>query len=282
MKPAKFDYARRDSLEDTLSLRGQMDSETSWLAGGQTLGPMMNLRLARPSQLVDIHKIDELLASRETETSVVFGAGITHAAIEDGLHPDPTGGAMRRVAGGIAYRVVRNRGTLGGSVAHADPAADWLNFFSVTRALLHLRAPTATSETDAHGVRKMEVEDFLLSAYTTALQDGELIVGIEVPQLPGEHYFGYHKLCRKTGEFAHVIASTLVVPDAKRCEVVLSASTPKPLRLTGARAELARTAAPVSISQLKEEIGASTHGMSTTKLHMSAIAIHRSMSEALV
>ena len=83
-----------------MSLRGQMDSETSWLAGGQTLGPMMNLRLARPSQLVDIHKIDKLLASRKTETSVVFGAGITHAAIEDGLHPDPTGGAMRRVAGG--------------------------------------------------------------------------------------------------------------------------------------------------------------------------------------
>ena len=72
MKPAKFDYTRRDSLEDTLLLRRQLDSETWWLAGGQTLGPMMNLRLARPSQLVDIHKLDELRASRETETSIVF------------------------------------------------------------------------------------------------------------------------------------------------------------------------------------------------------------------
>ncbi len=281
MKPAKFEYTRRDSLEDTLLLRRQLDSETSWLAGGQTLGPMMNLRLARPSQLVDIHKLDELRASRETETSVVFGAGITHAAIEDGLHPDPTHGAMRQVAGGIAYRVVRNRGTLGGSVAHADPAADWLNYFSVTRALLHLRAPTGPSRTDVFVDRKMDIEEFLRSAYTTALDDGELIVGIEVQRRPGEHYFGYHKLCRKTGEFAHVIASTLVVPDARHCEVVLSASTPTPVRLAGASAELARTAAPVSVNQIKEEIGANTHGMSATKLHMSAIAIHRSMSEAL-
>ena len=97
------------------------------LAGGQTLGPMLNLRLAQPALLVDITRIPELAAVSEDADAVTIGATVTHAAIEDGRVPDPTGGFLARVARGIAYRAVRTRGTIGGSLAHADPAADWLS-----------------------------------------------------------------------------------------------------------------------------------------------------------
>ena len=97
------------------------------LAGGQTLGPMLNLRLAQPALLVDITRIPELAAVHEDGDAVTIGATVTHAAIEDGRVPDPTGGFLARVARGIAYRAVRTRGTIGGSLAHADPAADWLS-----------------------------------------------------------------------------------------------------------------------------------------------------------
>ena len=95
------------------------------LAGGQSLGPMLNLRLAQPDLLVDITRIPELKRVEETDDSLSIGACVTHADIEDGRVPDVTGGALRDVARGIAYRAVRNRGTIGGSLAHADPSADW-------------------------------------------------------------------------------------------------------------------------------------------------------------
>src|SRR5262245_63464540 len=126
MKPVAFDYERPASIPEALQvLAGH--AEAKLLAGGQTLGPMLNLRLAQPALLVDITRIPELAAVAEDAEAVTIGATVTHAAIEDGRVPDPTGGFLARVARGIAYRAVRTRGTIGGSLAHADPAADWLS-----------------------------------------------------------------------------------------------------------------------------------------------------------
>ena len=126
MKPAAFDYARPASIAEALQmLAARPDAKV--LAGGQTLGPMLNLRLAQPALLVDITRIPELAAVSEDADAVTIGATVTHAAIEDGRVPDPTGGFLAKVARGIAYRAVRTRGTIGGSLAHADPAADWLS-----------------------------------------------------------------------------------------------------------------------------------------------------------
>ena len=126
MKPVAFDYARPASGRRRRCglLAGNADAKV--LAGGQTLGPMLNLRLAQPALLVDITRIPELAARHEDGDAITIGATVTHAAIEDGRVPDPTGGFLARVARGIAYRAVRTRGTIGGSLAHADPAADWL------------------------------------------------------------------------------------------------------------------------------------------------------------
>src|SRR5579862_2850801 len=127
MKPAPFAYQRPANLgEATAALSGD-DPDVKAIAGGQSLGPMMNLRLARPSRLVDISRLPELRAVSDGRDAAAIGAAVTHAEIEDGDAPDPLHGFLRHVAGGIAYRAVRNRGTIGGSLAHADPSADWLS-----------------------------------------------------------------------------------------------------------------------------------------------------------
>ena len=130
MKPARFVMERPRDLAAALSMIADADSATKIMAGGQSLGPMLNLRLVEPDRVIDISGVPELRRIDRTDGSLVIGACVTHADIEDGRVPDVANGMMARVAGGIAYRAVRNRGTIGGSLAHADPAADWVSALS--------------------------------------------------------------------------------------------------------------------------------------------------------
>ena len=134
MKPVAFDYERPTTLADAAALLGQANGFSKVLAGGQSLGPMLNLRLAQPDLLVDITSIPELTAVTDAGDHLEIGACVTHADIEDGRIPDHFTGLLRHVAGRIAYRAVRNRGTIGGSIAHADPAADWISALALIDA----------------------------------------------------------------------------------------------------------------------------------------------------
>jgi len=125
MKSAPFDYVRPKTVAEASALLAQDGITTAAIAGGQSLIPMLNLRAAQADLLVDLSRLDELKAVSETPQSLQIGALTTHATIEDGKIPDRFDGLMRRVAGTISYRAVRNHGTVGGSVALADPAADW-------------------------------------------------------------------------------------------------------------------------------------------------------------
>jgi carbon-monoxide dehydrogenase medium subunit len=194
-------------------LAGSPDAKV--LAGGQTLGPMLNLRLAQPPLLVDITRIPELAAVSEDADTVTIGATVTHAAVEDGRVPDATGGFMRQVARGIAYRAVRNRGTVGGSLAHADPAADWLSCFAALGAEVVIAG--------AAGARRVGVAGFVRGALETKLAAEELLVAVRVPRFSRSARFGFHKICRKTGEFADAIG--VAVHDPERDISILAAST---------------------------------------------------------
>src|SRR5437588_542278 len=125
MKPAAVDYVRARSLAEALDLLARPNIDARVMAGGQSLVAMMNLRVASPDLLVDIARLPELGAVTEEESTVFYGACVTHAAIEDRRVADPSRGLMPKVAEGLAYRAIRNRGTLGGSLALADPAAEW-------------------------------------------------------------------------------------------------------------------------------------------------------------
>src|ERR1700736_710613 len=127
MKAAAFAYERPPDLNAALALMAEADGMTKIMAGGQSLGPMLNLRLVEPDLIIDIAGLSELKQAERSGDELVIGACITHGDIEDGRIPDVSRGALQRVASAIAYRAVRNRGTIGGSLSHADPAADWVS-----------------------------------------------------------------------------------------------------------------------------------------------------------
>jgi carbon-monoxide dehydrogenase medium subunit len=221
VKPAKFEYARPADLSIAMALGGRDDVTAKFIAGGQSLGPMLNLRLVQPDLLVDITGIEELRHVEERAGMLFIGSCITHADIEDGRVPDVTGGAMRSVAAGIAYRAVRNRGTIGGSLAHADPSADWISALSALGAQAVVRAP--------RGQRRVAVEILIRGVLEADLEGGALITGVDVPRLSPSARWGYYKHCRKSGELAHAIGVFLHDPERAVCRAVIGAAGARPL-----------------------------------------------------
>lgn len=213
MKACAFEYARPKDLAEAFGLLATENAKA--VAGCQSLGPMLNLRVVQPSVLVDLRHLEELKAVAETPEAVTLGACVTHASVEDGKVPDPTGGFLREVASNIAYRAVRNRGTMGGSLVHADPAADWPS------ALMLVGATALVA--GAGGRREVPMEKFLTGIFETALKDGELLVAIRIPKRSKAARYGYWKFCRKAGEFPQAIGGALVDPERKETRAVIGA-----------------------------------------------------------
>ncbi|MDB5654861.1 MAG: cutM [Tardiphaga sp.] len=220
MKPAPFAYDRPRDLSAALHAIATT-GVVKIIAGGQSLGPMLNLRLVAPDLIVDIAGLAELKHVERSGDDLVIGACVTHADIEDGRIPDVTRGAMQRVASGIAYRAVRNRGTIGGSLSHADPSADWVSALSALGATLTLRS--------AAGARRVAMKDFIVGALESVLLPGEMIEDVRVPVMAASARWGYVKACRKTGEFAHAIGAVLIDVDAGTARVVIGAVEAAPI-----------------------------------------------------
>lgn len=227
MKPARFEYARPGRLDEATALLADAGGGARLLAGGQSLGPMLNLRLVQPAIVVDITGVSELTRADEENGALVLGACVTTADIEDGRVPDVTNGALANVARNIAYRAVRNRGTVGGSLAHADPAADWLSALSALGAEVVLRG--------AGGQRSCALDAFVAGAFETALAEGEMLEAVRVPRLSARARFGYYKFCRRTGEFARAIGAVLHDPERDVCRAVVGAVDGAPIVMNDAR-----------------------------------------------
>jgi carbon-monoxide dehydrogenase medium subunit len=244
MKPVAFEYVRPTMLADAAALLGEPQVFSKALAGGQSLGPMLNLRLAQPDLLIDITSIPELTAVADGRDHLELGACITHADIEDGRVPDPAGGLLRHVAGRIAYRAVRNRGTIGGSLAHADPAADWISAL----ALVDARAIVWTPR----GSRPVAVADLIVSSFTTVLRPDELIQTIRVPKVSAAARWGFYKFSQKAGEFAHVIGGILYDPARNVFRAVIGAIETAPIVVPDAAALFAGGFGPDLVQRLNE------------------------------
>ena len=220
MKPVRFDYEVPRTLEQAVELLASSPS-AKVMAGGQSLGPMLNLRLVQPELIVDITRIPELVRVETGDEATLYGACVTHAAIEDGRVPDGSGGALQRVAHGIAYRAVRTRGTLGGSLAHADPAADWLS------ALSALGAEVVAYS--AQGRRTIAVSKLLAGVLESTLGPAEILEAVRLPRLSRAAGFGYYKICRKTGEFAEAIGAVLADRESGSLRAVAGATQAAPI-----------------------------------------------------
>lgn len=270
MKAASFDLASASSLTEAVGALARDGAKV--VAGGCSLGPMLNLRLARPSALVDLRRLAELRALERSDTHLLLGSGWTHAEIEDGVVPDVTAGLMPRVAHTIAYRAVRNRGTVGGSLAHADPAADWLSTLTALDARLIIQGPAR--------LREEALPGFFLAAYTTSLADDEIITAIRLPVLSGAARTGYHKICRKTGEFSQ--ATGAVVVDARRgfARVVCGAIEGPPLLLEGAAQALLAGDPNGALRLAVEEIEAALSDREAAFRALHVVAVERALQEA--
>ena len=193
------------------------------MAGGQSLVAMMNLRVASPGLLIDIARLPDLGLVTEEDSTVFYGACVTHAMIEDRIGPDPSQGLMPKVAETLAYRAVRNRGTIGGSLALADPAAEW-------PAVLAALDATAIVE-GWNGKKAVACRDFVTGIYETKIGEGEILAAIWVPKLSPQARWGYIKLARKSGEFALSLAVAVRDPARGYARVVLGAADGPPLVL---------------------------------------------------
>jgi len=232
MKPMPVEYYRADSVEDAIHAM-QAFPGARLLAGGQSLVPMLNLRIMPVSHLVDIKTIASLHQVEETAEYVRYGAAITHAQFEDGIVPDACSGFLRTVAQGIAYRAVRNRGTVGGALALADASTDWVTAMLTANATIVAQGPD--------GVRRIAMRDFVLSPYQTALDpENEMLIALEVPRVSDACQWGYYKIMQKPGEYASSLAGVLRDPARAVSRIALGGGNRAPVLLETAAAVLAR------------------------------------------
>jgi carbon-monoxide dehydrogenase medium subunit len=223
MKAPAVDYIRPRSMTEALDLLGHASVEARVIAGGQSLLAMMNLRVASPGLLIDIARLPELLAVADDADAVTFGACVTHAAIEDGRVADPSRGLMPRAAATLAYRAIRTRGTIGGSLALADPAAEW------PAVLAALDAEVVVSGWS--GRHSLKCTEFTTGIFETKLAQHEILEAVRVPKLSADARCGYVKLCRKSGEFASALAVAVADPRRGYSRVVSGAANGPPLAL---------------------------------------------------
>lgn len=212
MKPAPFDYWRPDSIEHTVALLAELGDDAKVLAGGQSLVPMMNLRLARPAALVDIGAVPGLDNVTVVEHTVEVGSRVRHVDLERSSLPGTTGDLLRTTAMHIGHLPIRTRGTIGGSLAHADPAAEWC-----------LAARTLDADIVLHGAersRTVAADEFFAGYFTTAIQPEEILTGVRFPDLDDDHGVGFAEFSRRAGDFA--IVAALCVLEI-RDELILSA-----------------------------------------------------------
>jgi aerobic carbon-monoxide dehydrogenase medium subunit len=228
MIPAEFDYVRADSVEVALSALAEGGEDAKLLAGGHSLLPLMKLRLAAPTLLVDIGGLDELRGVERENGGWRIGALTTHATLED----SDDLGVVSKAASLIADQQVRNRGTIGGSLAHGDPASDLPGV-----VLAFEGSVTARS---AGGERKVPVSGFCLDYLTTALEPTEVITSVHLPALEG-YGWGYEKFTRRAEDWAMVGVVALVKASGGTCEDVrigLTNMGSTPLRATAAEQAL--------------------------------------------
>ena len=211
MKPAPFDYFSPATVEEALALLDEHGGDAKPLAGGQSLIPAMNFRLARPAVLVDLNRIADLAYVRAAPGGVAIGAMTRQRAVERSDDVARAAPLLGEAMPSIAHPQIRNRGTMGGSIAHADPSAE---LPAVMLALdAQFRAKSATGE------RSIPAGEFFKGMLETALAPGELLVEIAVPRLPASSGTAFLEMARRHGDYALVGVAAIVTLDPRgRCQ----------------------------------------------------------------
>jgi len=265
MIAAPFDYVAAESATHALELLDSFGDDAKLLAGGHSLLPMMKLRLAAPSVLIDIGRLAELTGIRADGDELVIGAATTHAtlAASDLVRADAP--LLAHSAGLVGDPQIRHRGTIGGSLAHADPAAD------LPMALLALGGSVEVLGGD--GTRNVAAEDLFAGFFETSLEPGELIAWVRVPRRPGRAW-GYQKFVRRANDWAIVGAAAI------EGRIALANMGPVPLRARAAEQALAGGASVAEAAELAAEgtePGEDLHADRGYRRHLARVLARRAL-----
>lgn len=210
MKPPAFEYHLADSLDQALSLLADYGDEAKPLAGGQSLIPLLNFRLARPAALIDLNHIDALNGITRTDGALRIGAMTRQRTLERDANVRQFAPLVVETMPHVAHPQIRNRGTIGGSLAHAEPAAELPAVMITLGARLHLRSKRAD--------RWLSADEFFTGLFATALQTGELLTTVEIPTLPERTGYAFEELARRHGDFALLgVAVAVTVDETGAC-----------------------------------------------------------------
>lgn len=222
MKAGNFDYIAPDRIQQVSELLGDSSCESRIIAGGQTLVPMLAMRVAQPARLIDISKVDGLDKIESSPGGVLVPAMVRQAALEDWLLRSSVHPVLQAVIPWIAHRVIRNRGTVCGSIAHADPSAE------LPLALVALQGRIRA--VGLTGSREIEAEEFFLGALKTALNPTEFILSVNFPYLSAKTNFGFQEFGYRSGDFA--VVSVLVLREPGQWIFCLGGIDDTPRRFT--------------------------------------------------
>ena len=235
MKPPPFAYARPSSLEEAVTELSDAGDEAKLIAGGQSLVPMLAYRLVRPSLLVDVDAVPNLAGIRSEDGERVLGALLRHVELERAAELEGAHALLREAASHIGHLPIRVRGTLGGSLAHADPAAE------LPVAALALDAVVVARS--ARGERRIPASDFFLGPFTTALAPDEVLTSVRLPEAPREARVAFEEFAVRAGDFALASAAVGIAPARDGgpawARVVLGGVAPVPVRARAAETLLA-------------------------------------------
>ena len=282
MYPAQFDYHTPSTVQEALALLGQHKDDAKLLAGGHSLLPAMKLRLSQPKHLVDLRKISGLTGIKEEGGALVIGAMTTHYAVESSPVVKAKCPLLSQVAAMIGDPMVRNMGTIGGSLAHADPAADY------PAAIIALGAEMVAE--GPRGKRTIKADDFFKGLLTTALAPDEILTEVRVPIATGKVGAAYVKFPHPASRFAVVgVAAVLTMDGAKvgKASIGITGAGSQAVRAKGVEAAIAGKAADAASVQAAAEhapegvdVLADLQGSEDYKKHLLKVFAKRAMEAA--
>lgn len=285
MKPAPFDYAAPATVAEAVALLDDPDRDTVVLAGGQSLLPMLHMRLARPELVVDIGRIPGLSGISERDGALVFGAMTTKGEVERSDLVERRQPLLHAATKLVGHPQIRSRSTVGGSMAQADPAAEYPAVAVATDAWIRT--------VGARGERTIGAADFFVTSLTTALAEDELLIEVGIPLLPEGTGWAITELSRRHGDFAMAGSTVTVCLDADGCfsdvRIVVFGVGPAPARVAAAE-EILRGERPDA--RLSERVGsaardaisdplADIHASADYRRHLAGVLTERGLADAV-
>ena len=283
MKPAPFEYHAPHTVEEVLSLLAEHGDEGKIIAGGQSLVPMLAMRLARPTQLVDVNAVTSLAGVTHEGEVLRIGATTRERDVERSPLVAPLAPALAEALPLIGHQAIRNRGTVGGSLAHADASAELPAVAMAVDASMVVRGPS--------GERTISADDFFAGHYTTTLEDDECLTHVDIPTATASAGWSVQEVARRHGDFALVgvvamiaLAADRTIEQARLC---LFGVAERPMRLQPVEASLVGAAAtPETFSAAAAEAvrdlepASDVHGSSDYRRHLAGVTVRRALATA--